>query len=429
MKSLSPTLLPQYSVHFQAGSIKPTSTGNVSSTSDSTVQSQVTSALKTFGFNSFAKAIKSEVNGNSTVFSPFSIALAMSMVLNGSNAGTKTEINDTLAYQGLDIATVNKGLKAYVNKIQNLDPDVKINIANALWASVDYPIQAKFSNTLKTEFAAEVSNLDFSNPKQAIEKINTWISGKTNGLIPQMLTNIDPKTIAALVNTTYLNAKWLNPFNAADNFETEFTTANGPVNVNMMTQTGNFQYNNFEKEGFEAIKLPYGENKKMSMVVLLPKDPKGLSTLAAKLDAGNWDTWVNKLSNRNFEFGRISLPKHEVEYEVKAKEMLEDLGIKEAFNSSKADFTDIFGFKKPYISEVKHKAVLKVNEKGTEAAAATYVGFALESCIQEPQTQFNMNVNHGFISILQDEETHTPLFISTVDAPKFIESEAPVENE
>lgn len=450
MISNYPMLPPQQAViqdvHFGAKRISKGSMGtppitNTPVEAPGVPTPQYAKAVTKFSFNAFNAAVKSDVANKNSVFSPVSLSLAMSMVLNGAKAETRSEIEQALQLKGLSMDTINKASKAYSALMMNMDPKVKIEIANSLWADARFPIHQAFKDTLKAEFSAEVANVDFRDSEAAKTRINTWISNKTNKLIPEMLKTVDANTIAAIVNTTYLNADWSSEFDAADNYKTAFTKTDGKkVDVNMMTQTGSFQHVDFQKEGFQAIKLPYGSNRKLSMVVMLPHKANGLSDLAAKMNDSNWDQWITKLSGKNLEYGRVSIPKHEVEHDLKAKDMLQSLGVVQAFEKAGldkdgkmkkgADFSALFDLtpdKKPYISDVKHKAVIKVNEKGTEAAAATYVEFVLESAMMPRPEMFNLTANHGFITVIQDEETHTPLFITTVDNPTFIASEKPVK--
>jgi serine protease inhibitor len=393
---------------------------------------RLSNGWKKFAFDAFHTSIQSKVSGTNTVFSPLSLAVAMSMVWNGSQNKTRLEIGKPLGYSESDLSEndvkkLTHEIKLLSNRLQSLDPAVHLEIANGLWASALFPVTPSYRGLLKSEFSAEVANLNFKNAEKSLKVINSWVDQKTHKLIPQILDSISPQTILTLVNTTYLKAPWEKPFKSESNYKATFTSSSAnqpqPLPVNMMTQTGEFQHFNFVKEGFEAIKLSYGNNQQLSMVVLLPKKLKGLPELANHLNDEKWREWMKVLDRQPLKYGKISLPKHEVTYELAAKSLFQQLGIHDAFIAKKADLTPMFGKTDAFVSDIKHKAVIKVNEKGTEAAAATAIGFAGSAYHQEPTLAFDMNVNHGFISIIQEDKNHLPLFITTVDRPDFKDSE------
>jgi serpin B len=325
---------------------------------------ELASAENKFGLDMFKKLHK---KGENTFISPTSIAIAMQMARQGAAGETRTEMDKAMHLPGFDPAVANKAL------IQELSgrKGVTLNIANSIWAD---PKRINFNPTyvqdVKTNFDSEARTADFSDPK-TLDVVNGWISDKTNKLIPKMLDSIEPEVLAMLINAIYFKGDWTDEFDTENTKEANFTLANGSTKkLDLMSRSKDVIY--AEVDGVQIAKLPYGEDKQTAMWVALPKDTESLDALVAGLNAEQIAAWKRSVRKRP---GTLKLPRFTMRYKKELNDVLIDLGMERAFDAGRADFTPMG--ESPmgplFIGFVLHEAVVIVNEKGTEAAAATVV--------------------------------------------------------
>ena len=180
----------------------------------------------------------------------------------------------------------------------------------------------------------------------------------------------------------------------------------------MMSRSATFFYH--KGEDFQSVMLPYGTGR-VSMYVFLPDEQKGLDQFEKDLTPKNWDSWITSFQPTP---GDLMLPRFKIEWESELSEALKALGMAEAFDAARADFSQIAkanSGNKPFISEVKHKSWCEVNEEGTVAAAATSVGVL--TSIQQPREKFVMKVDHPFFFAIRDNQTGVVLFMGSVTNP------------
>jgi serpin B len=178
-----------------------------------------------------------------------------------------------------------------------------------------------------------------------------------------------------------------------------------------MTQGGTFTY--FQNDSFQAVSLPYGDGR-LNMLVFLPATDSSLQDFEQTLNETNWNTWVGQFRKAE---GTLKLPRFSMDYELSLNTPLKALGMSAAFDPQSADFSAMHrGSDRFFISEVKHKTFLEVNEEGTEAAAATSVGMGTTS-IQPSETKFNMVVDRPFFIAIQDKTTGSVLFMGAIVQP------------
>lgn len=367
----------------------------------------LTQAHNAFGFN-VLKGLAQEDVGSNVFISPTSISLDLSMVYNGASGKTKTAIANTLQLQNLDINEVNQKSHDLSALLKNPDPDVELDIANSVWAKQGLNFQPDFLTTVKNNYSAEISTLDFSNP-DSVNTINDWVNNNTNGKIPTIITSIPPQMVMYLINAVYFKGNWSNAFDPSLTKNKPFTPANGgSVMRPFMQQSGYIQY--LETNDFQSVSLPYGKSGRFSMDIFLPKN---LSDFTNSLNIDNWNSWLQQYQ---WKKGTLLLPRFKLDYQTSLIKSLTKLGMGVAFTDD-ADFglessqTDI------KIGEVVHKTYLDVNEKGTEAAAVTGVleeGLGLEV---NPPKPFYMEVNRPFFIAIRDNQTQELLFIGTIQQP------------
>ncbi|PAX55181.1 serpin family protein [Brunnivagina elsteri] len=367
-----------------------------------------------FGFKLFSEILKSDTNTNVFV-SPSSIAMALAMTYNGANGSTQQAIAHTLELQGLSLQQINSSNAALKALLENPDPQVKLAIANSLWANQDATLNPDFLQRNREFYQAKVTNLDF-NDANAPNIINTWVKDNTNGKIEEIVQELSPDQLLLLINAIYFKGNWTEKFDKNQTKEYPFFAASGQQKPHpMMSQNGDYKY--LENEQFQAISLPYGKDGRISFYVFLPKkdSPKKDSNLTAfysTLNAENWDKWMTQFSKRQ---GSIRLPRLKMDYEITLNDALKALGMGEAF-SNKADFSGIA--KNLSISEVKHKTFVEVNEEGTEAAAATSVEMVLTSAFEPAIKPFEMIVDRPFFACIRDNQTGSILFMGSIAKPQ-----------
>lgn len=380
-------------------------------TKEATISGVITNAHNDFGFNIFQQLLN-EDKGKNIFISPLSIHLALSMTYNGADGTTKEAMAKTLRLQQIDINQLNKDSATLINLLQNPDPKVEIAIANSIWARKGETFNPNFLETNKKYYLAKIESLDFTDSK-TVDIINSWVSDNTKGKIPTIINPpIPPDMVMYLINAVYFKGSWTVEFDKKLTTNRSFTLNDGSKKeYPMMEQKGNFQY--LENDLFQAINLPYGENKRLGMYVFLPKG--NLENFVTQLTGQNWQEWLTKFLEQE---GTIILPKYKLEYEKNLKDVLKELGMGIAFGDQ-ADFSLMRenGIKDLFISEVIHKTYVDVNEEGTEAAAVTEVGVGVTAVIPEKKI-FYMEVNKPFFFAIVDNKTSEILFMGLVFNPK-----------
>lgn len=356
-----------------------------------------------FGFKLF-NSLTSHNSGDNLFISPTSVAIALTLLYNGADGITQEEMAKTLQIQDINLEEVNQSYRN-LQQLLTSQKEIELSIANSLWIRQDFPIKQTFIDTNKKYFQAEVTELDFNKP-EAKNIINNWVNNATREKIPEIIDSIQPDDVLFLINAIYFQGNWQKEFDSKLTKNQPFFSANGKtIDYPLMSQTGEFNY--YENQDFQLINLPYGESGKMSMYILLPQKEVNLTTIINKLNDEHWQEWRSQLIRKK---GLISIPKFTLKYETKLNETLENLGMKTAFNN-KADFSQLTE-EKVAVSEVKHKTFIKVDEKGTEAAAVTSIGIRATS--MPVDSPFQMIVNRPFFYVIQDNETGLILFIGNI---------------
>ncbi|MDD5601261.1 MAG: serpin family protein, partial [Actinomycetota bacterium] len=263
---------------------------------------------------------------------------------------------------------------------------------------------------------SEVSEIDFSSP-DAPDRINSWIEEKTKGKIDKMIDSIPPDAVMYLINAIYFKGDWTYPFDENLTGEDDFYLEDGTTKkIPMMKQEKEFYY--YAEDSFSAIKLPYGKEK-MSMYIILPDKETGIDTLLESLSVDKWNSIKDSFSSREVS---LTMPEYKMEYGIKSlKDALTTLGMGIAFDREQADFSGIYksGETPCWISDVLHKAVIEVNEKGSEAAAAAVEEMALSAMPDEEIIEFT--VDRPFFFMIIDERTGSILFMGKVMEPEVVE--------
>jgi len=364
-----------------------------------------------FGFNIFKEIINSKHGKDKNVFiSPLSISMALTMTYNGANGETKEAMAKTLELSDMSIDNVNDSYAGLIELLTHLDPDVTFEIANSIWFRQGYEIEKEFIDINHSCFHAQVRNLNFSAP-DAADIINAWVDDNTSGKIKEIVSKpIDPLMVMFLINAIYFYGDWTYPFKAKDTQDDEFTLLDdAKTSCKMMHKEQSLSY--FENSDFQAVNLPYGD-KVFSMTVILPKPEIHIDKLTSMLNNDSWENWLSNFTKQN---GSLYLPKFKLEYGLSLVDALKAMGMDIAFAPGKADFSGINEKEKLFISEVKHKTFVRVDEKGTEAAAVTSVGMMTTSL--PPQPAFVMRVDRPFIFVISENKSQSILFMGKIIEP------------
>ncbi|BCL35737.1 serpin family protein [Nostoc sp. MS1] len=370
---------------------------------------KVVDANNKFAFKLFSEVVKEENNAKNISVSPTSVAIALAMTYNGASGSTQKAMAKTLELQGITLPELNSA-NAELNKLlQNPEENVQLTIANSLWVNKNISLRPDFLQRNRDFYQAQVSNLDFQNPN-ATKTINNWVKENTKGKINNIVDTIEPNQALFLINAIYFKGQWSQKFDKAQTKPQTFYTGSGQQKQHpMMSQKGEYRY--FETPQFQAISLPYGQKRNVSLYIFLPKQNSNLKAFYQNLTPENWNKWLSEFSQRD---GSITLPRFQSDYDISLNDTLKALGMGEAF-TNKANFSGMGD--KLAISQVKHKTVIEVNEEGTEASAATSVGIVATS-LRQPQPPFQMVVNRPFFYAIRDHQSKNILFMGAVVDPE-----------
>jgi len=355
-----------------------------------------------FGFDVFRTINRYENEDKNLFISPLSISLALAMTYNGANGDTKTEMQNTLRFPDLSAEEINVYFQTLSNTLLDLDPTVKLGIANSIWYRLGFTVLPDFLSINESYYNAEVQALDFSDP-ESVNTINGWCATKTNDKIKKVLDHIGPDVVMYLINAIYFKGQWTYDFDKELTTEGTFHTSPSEQNtVSFMHQEGAFEY--YVNDSLQLLEMPYGQGN-FSMVILLPAPGHSVSALADGLTTETWNRWLADTSKAIVD---IALPRFKFDYERILNDDLKELGMVKAFGP--ADFSNINPDAGLYISMVKHNSFVEVNEEGTEAAAVTVVEIVETS--MPPVIPFV--VDRPFLFAIRETTTNTILFMGKV---------------
>ncbi|ETI69821.1 serpin family protein [Neobacillus vireti] len=354
--------------------------------------------------------VEADGNGN-TFISPMSLFMALSMIYNGADGGTKTEIAKVLQNEGMNVTELNKANASTLSKLHSNAKKVQLNVANSIWLNEKYHFQTDFSQNNKDYFNANLQEIDIAD-SQSSKMINDWVKKSTNDKIEKIVdAPLDSDLVAILINAIYFKGNWKYEFDKKHTEKRTFYLDDGTTkDVPFMFLNEKLAY--MGNEDFQAVSLPYGDGE-MSMKVFLPRENSSLGKFRKMLTNDNWEKWNSEFYETK---GTVRLPKFQLDYEVLLNEPLKRLGMTTAFSES-ANFTKMIKESDPLmISKVKQKTYIDVFEEGTEAAGATSVEMTKSSApVDGP---FEMEVNRPFFFAITDDETGLVLFMGSISNPQ-----------
>ena len=349
--------------------------------------------------------------GDNTLISPMSVLFALGMTSEGAKGDTLSQFEELFGLERGKLAESINSLRATLEA--NESDRNKVKVANSIWFR-DYnfePVQ-EFLDRNAELYGADIFKAPFDS--STLSDINNWVSDKTDGMIKKILDEIPEEAVMYLVNALSFDCEWSKKYEKAQVRQGEFTCADGKVKkVDMMHSEESAFLKGSDFTGF----IKYYAGGKYAFAALLPNEGKTPGQLLAGLDGKS----LNKLLSEPMTDGtvRAAMPKFETEYSVELSEVLESLGLTDAFDSSKADFTGL-GISPNgniYVSRVLHKTFIEVAEAGTRAGAATVVEMS-DECAIELGKEYSVTLDRPFVYIIFETTDKTPLFIGTLENPK-----------
>lgn len=338
--------------------------------------------------------------------SPFSLQCALGMLSNGANGETHDEILYTLGLSQYSQEEVNAYFKKLIEGLHTVNSAITVKTANSVWGNAGVPLKEDFQKTNIENYAATVSQLDFSDPS-AVDKINAWCNQTTEGLIPSILEEVNPTATVYLLNSLYFKARWESEFAPEKTQEGDFNTSSGKVVKADFMQTQRMAAY-VENEWFTSTSLSY-QNDSYVMRLILPQPEISIDQVLQALSESDGNLWKNVvLADIN-----LKIPRFTLENKMDLIPALQALGMKTAF-TNEADFSSMSDIA-TYISLVQQATRLKVDEEGSEGAAVTVIEGDLMSPLPEEKVDFFLD--RPFLFQILEPATGTVLFMGQVGSP------------
>jgi serpin B len=364
------------------------------------------------GNTAFAAALYrklAQAEGN-LFFSPHSISTALAMTWGGARGRTADQMAEVLHFGGGDAHAGFERLAGQIEKAKSKG-EIEIAIANSIWPQEGYAFLPEYVALLKKRYGVTVTPVDYGTAAEAARaKINAWVAEKTRENIQNLIPRgvLTPLVRLVLVNAIYFKGDWAEQFEKKATHPAPFVLGGGrTAKVQMMHRKG--QYGYMEDDSAQVLELPYAGGA-LSMVVVLPREADGLAKLEAGLTAERLQMWAGRMGRREV---RVFMPRFKLETSFRLDEALKEMGMPDAFDDQKADFSGMDGRKWLYIGAVLHKAFVEVNEEGTEAAAATAVIMMGRAAVRE----MVFRADHPFLFLIRHNASGSVLFLGRVSDP------------
>ncbi|MCC7035897.1 MAG: hypothetical protein IT560_01170, partial [Alphaproteobacteria bacterium] len=358
------------------------------------------------------------------ILSPYNINTNLALVSAGAAGETKAEISTNLQ-ESPDAPIASWMIKQLNEQILSANKGhVDLLTANGIWVNKNAAkLSSDYTRDAKTNFNAEISNEDFTN-KATVDKINSWVSKNTKGMITKVIQQLNPADAIVLARSLYFKGKWVMPFDKSLTEEKTFTADGGAKFVTPMMHQEYDHVGDIRAMStplFDAISLNYGSDEAQTMRLVLVRPKKPETSAREWLTRGQSDSkiipWLDNVQYEDAR-GMVELPHLDIKQHHDLVPALQDMGIKQAFTNN-ADFRHMVDAKSQplFISSVSHDIVFKTDEEGSEAAAITTMTMAGSAMAPAPPKTINIKFDRSFVFALQDVQTGTVLFIGAVNKP------------
>ena len=367
-------------------------------------QRQMVAQGNDFSFR-LLQTVNKEKKG-SYVFSPISVGYVLGMVNNAADERSRKEIMQVLGFNDATPQAVNDYFGNLLVNAPGLDENVTLEVANAIFGNSALGIQFadNFTALMQGYYQAGIESLDFNDAVTALGRINGWSNEKTHGMIPEILTKIDPYAVTYLLNAVYFNAPWTSPFSEKTQMES-FYAADGTKQLPMMYTEEDLDY--VERDGIKMISKPYAGGK-FRMAVLLPASGGPADGLVGKLTTKYWQQLLESMSE---ETVIISMPTFNNETELNLIPVMKAMGMTYTFDSG--DFSAMLANarEKARLGLLKQKAAIEVSQEGTKAAAVTIGGECFSANISTLHQKKYFHANSPFVYVLYEQTTGAIFFM------------------
>uniref|UniRef100_A0A673J8R2 Alpha-1-antitrypsin homolog n=1 Tax=Sinocyclocheilus rhinocerous TaxID=307959 RepID=A0A673J8R2_9TELE len=318
---------------------------------------------------------------------------------------TLSQIYSSLGYSGLQAQQVNEGYEHLIHMLGHSQDAMQLEAGAGVAIREGFKVVDQFLKDVQHYYNSEAFSVDFSKPEIAAEEINKFIAKKTNDKITNMVKDLDPSMVMILINYMYFRGKWDKPFDAQLTHKADFKVdKDTTVQVDMMKRTGRYDIYQDPANQTTVMMVPYKGNT--SMMIVLPDDGK-MKELEESICRHHLKNWNDKLFRSSVD---LFMPKFSISATSKLNDILKDMGVTDAFSDT-ADFSGMTEEVKVKVSQVVHQAVLNVDEKGTEAAAATTIEIMPMSM---PGT---VMLNQPFLVLIVEDSTKSILFMGKITNP------------
>lgn len=378
-------------------------------------------ASNQFAFDLYSKLPRKD--DDNILFSPFSVWSALAMLNEGAKGATAKEISTTL-HLPTEAGSWKQSLSECSARLQREDAKARVCVANALWIQKGYPLNPGFDAVIRKSFGGQVESVDFGKADAAAKIVNAWASKQTDGKIPQVISaaDIDVLTRLILANAIYFKGLWVSKFDPKATHDADFRiTKERKVTVPFMRKTTAVYY--AEDNQAQCVEIPY-EGGELAMGIFLPRKDN-LMEFEKSLDAKKLAAWRKRMDSHTVS---LLMPRCHMETDYEMIPCLKDLGMPLAFTSPPlsphADFSGISKAEELMVARVIHKAVMDVDEGGTEAAAVTVIlmeagGAPPKDYKPPPIPEFR--ADHPFLFWIVESKSGCILFMGRVQNPSSAE--------
>ncbi|XP_049738443.1 serpin B9 isoform X1 [Elephas maximus indicus] len=372
----------------------------------------LTEANGTFAIR-LLKILCEENPSHNVFFSPLSISSALAMVFLGAKRNTAAQMAQALSLNMEE--DIHQGFQSLLTEVNKPGTQYLLRTANRLFGEETYDFLSTFKESCLQFYHAELEQLSFAKaPERSRKQINTWVSKKTEGKIQELLPgySIDPQTRLVFVNAVYFKGRWNEEFNKTYTRKMPFKINQKEQKpVQMMFQEATFKITYAKEVQAQVLEMPYA-GEELSMVILLPDDNVDLSTVEKNLTFEKFVAWTKPdcMSSTEVE---VLLPRFTLEEDHDMESVLQNLGVVDAFQQDKADFSAMSAGTDLFLSKFVHKSFLEVNEEGTEAAAASAA--VIVECCLEAGPRFC--ADHPFLFFIRHNAANSILFCGRFSSP------------
>ncbi len=372
-------------------------------------QSEIADNKNDFACNLFRTIYEQHQGESSIIMSPISVSYLLGMLNAGAEGETQRQITDVLGLDG-SVKEINNYFKKVMDEASSVDSTVTIKIANSINVNSarGYHLIPKYKENMQKSYNAQIDAFDFTNDRN-VDIINNWCNAHTDGMIPTIIDRLDPQAAMYLLNAVFFKASWTDKFDPNDTRNRIFTKQDGTILEHKMMHIATkaaYGSNNL----YQMLSLPYG-NGNYSMYVLLPHKGITIDDIIQSLSSQQLEQQrTEEMSVHNVD---ILMPRFTTESEIRLEQVLSSMGMPQAFNLA-AQFSKMIKEEELWVSMMKQKAKIEVNEKETKASAVTIAQGVTKSLTGGSRPKYmEFHATRPFVYYIVDNSTGTIYFMGT----------------